>query len=156
MNGWEIGLGLDDMVATQMWFLVDTGNVKVPKCEIFDRPDFHDGELGIIWFLMRTLSVHINSWCLYAQRTHQFLTRMLRVHISPCVYLAGFEGTALLNEPRNSCKIFLGYFNSKVALPQRLCACCKNHKYPSDQKSHTWAPLNDLCERPSMCFVYCL
>jgi hypothetical protein len=48
MNGWEIGLGLDDMVATQMWFLVDTGNVKVPKCEIFDRPDFHDGELGII------------------------------------------------------------------------------------------------------------
>jgi hypothetical protein len=55
---------------------------------------------------MLVLSIRVRNWCVcsgyasvpdsYAQRTHQFLTRMLRVRISSwCVCSAFFEGNAL-------------------------------------------------------------
>ncbi len=108
-----------------------------------------------IWNFYAQLSIRLRNWFVCsgyvlvpdanAQRTRPFLTRMLRVRISPwCVSSACFEGTALLkiglsirvrnfaapNEPLN---IYIyKNFKSQSRSPVETL-WCNNHENPSDR-----------------------
>ncbi len=81
----------------------------------------HDDHDNMGQELMHALSVHVRNWCACSACASE---------IKWCLAAPIIKVTSL-------------YFSPKVTYPETLL-WSKSHENPSDQKSHTWAPLNYL------------